>query len=82
MATRELIVDDFEPWRCLIYSSLQLELNAKVVGEAADRLTAILKGRELQPDLIVLNRTTKVKRHRSSLPSLAISPEIQNPFRQ
>ena len=50
-----LVVDDFEPWCCVICSMLQKEPGLQVVGEVSDGLEAVQRARELQPDLILLN---------------------------
>lgn len=50
-----LIVDDYEPWRHFMRSSLQQWPELQVVGEASNGLEAVQKSRHLQPDLIVLD---------------------------
>jgi two-component system, NarL family, nitrate/nitrite response regulator NarL len=50
-----LIVDDFEPWRHFVVSSLQKVAGVRVVGVACDGMDAVQKARELQPDLILLD---------------------------
>jgi DNA-binding NarL/FixJ family response regulator len=52
---RILVVDDFEPFRRFVCSTLETRPELKVVGEAADGLEAIQKTEELRPDLIVLD---------------------------
>ncbi len=52
---RVLIVDDYEPWRRFILSSLQKWPELQVVGEASDGQEAVQKSQELQPDLILLD---------------------------
>src|ERR1700758_3325337 len=54
-ATRTLLIDDYEPWRRFLCSSLQKETELQVIGEAADGLEAVQKAEELQPDLILLD---------------------------
>jgi DNA-binding NarL/FixJ family response regulator len=54
-SVRILLVDDYEPWRRRIRSTLEARLELQVVGEASDGLEAILKAQELQPDLILLD---------------------------
>ena len=50
-----LLVDDFEPWRCFVSSTLKHNPGCQVIGEVSDGLRAVLKAQELQPDLIVLD---------------------------
>jgi DNA-binding NarL/FixJ family response regulator len=52
---RVLVVDDFAPWRHSLRSILQRHAELQVVGEVADGLEAVLKVRELKPDLILLD---------------------------
>jgi DNA-binding NarL/FixJ family response regulator len=52
---RVLVVDDYEPWRRLVYSTLQMPPTFQVIGEVSDGLEAVQKAQELQPDLIVLD---------------------------
>jgi DNA-binding NarL/FixJ family response regulator len=52
---RILIVDDFEPWRQFVASSLQKVPGMRVIGIASDGLEAVQKAEELQPDLILLD---------------------------
>jgi DNA-binding NarL/FixJ family response regulator len=51
---RVLLVEDFEPFRQFIHTTLQ-ETELQVVGEAWDGLEAVQKAEELQPDLILLD---------------------------
>jgi DNA-binding NarL/FixJ family response regulator len=51
---RILVVEDFEPFREFIYTTLQ-ESESQIVGEASDGLEAVRKAEELQPDLILLD---------------------------
>jgi len=48
-------VDDYEPWRRYLCSTLEEQLKLHVVGEAADGRAGLRKAQELQPDLIVLD---------------------------
>jgi DNA-binding NarL/FixJ family response regulator len=52
---RVLVVDDFEPFRRFICSTLRKQPGLQIVGEAADGLEAVQKAEELQPDLILLD---------------------------
>ena len=54
-AIRVLVVDDLEPWRRFVSSSLDKEPDLEVISGAADGLEAVRKAEELQPDLIVLD---------------------------
>jgi DNA-binding NarL/FixJ family response regulator len=50
-----LVVDDYEPFRRFVRSTLAEMQNLKVTGEASDGLEAVRKTEELKPDLIVLD---------------------------
>jgi DNA-binding NarL/FixJ family response regulator len=50
-----LVVDDFEPWRRHVCSTLGKSSRWKVVAEAADGPDAIQKAIDLRPDLILLD---------------------------
>ena len=52
---RVLVVDDCEPFRRFVCSTLEKKPGLQVVGEASDGLEAVQKTEELQPDLIVLD---------------------------
>ena len=52
---RVLVVDDYEPFRRFVCSTLGRRPDLQVVGEASDGLEAVRKAEELQPDLIVLD---------------------------
>ena len=54
-AMRILVVDDYEPFRRFICSTLEQRSGLQVVGEASDGLEAVQKAQELHPDLIVLD---------------------------
>ena len=54
-SVRVLVVDDYEPFRRFICSTLETRPELQVVGEASDGLEAVHKAEELQPDLIVLD---------------------------
>ena len=49
------MVDDYEPFRRFICSTLRKRPELQVVGESSDGLEAVHKAEELQPDLIVLD---------------------------
>ena len=52
---RVLVVDDFEPWRRYICSTLQKDPQFEIIGEESDGLQAVRKANETQPDLILLD---------------------------
>jgi DNA-binding NarL/FixJ family response regulator len=52
---RVLVVDDYEPFRSFVCTTLGKRQDMHVVGEASDGLNAIRKAEELKPDLIVLD---------------------------
>jgi DNA-binding NarL/FixJ family response regulator len=52
---RVLVVDDFEPFRRIVCSALQNELELPTIVEALDGVEAIELAKVLQPDLIVLD---------------------------
>ena len=52
---RVLVVDDHQPFRNFVCSTLQARPELQVVGEASDGLEAVQKAKELQPDLICLD---------------------------
>ena len=49
------MVDDYEPFRRFICSTLRKRPELQIVGEVSDGLEAVQKAEELQPDLIVLD---------------------------
>lgn len=49
------MVDDYEPWRRFVSSTLQRSPELQVVSEASDGIAAVQKAEELQPDLILLD---------------------------
>jgi DNA-binding NarL/FixJ family response regulator len=53
--TRILVVDDYEPWRRFVSTTLQKQPRLQVIGEALDGLEAVQKAQQLQPDLILLD---------------------------
>jgi DNA-binding NarL/FixJ family response regulator len=52
---RVLIVDDFDPFRQFVCSTLGRRPELQVIGEAADGLEAVQKASQLKPDMIVLD---------------------------
>lgn len=53
--TRVLVVDDYEPFRRFITSTLEQQPEIQTIGEATDGLEAVRKAAELKPDLILLD---------------------------
>ena len=51
MSYRVLIVDDFEPWRRHVASTLAESSRWQIVGDASDGLEAIERAADLRPDL-------------------------------
>ena len=54
-SVRVLVVDDYEPFRRFICSTLGKRPDLRIVGEVSDGLQAVQKAEELQPDVIVLD---------------------------
>jgi DNA-binding NarL/FixJ family response regulator len=54
-SVRILVVDDFEPFRRFVRSTLQEKTELQVIREVSDGLEAVQKAEELQPDLILLD---------------------------
>ena len=54
-SVRVLVVEDYEPFRRFICSTLRKRPELQIVGEITDGLEAVQKAEELQPDLIVLD---------------------------
>jgi DNA-binding NarL/FixJ family response regulator len=52
---RILVVDDSEPFRHCIRSTLEGREDLRIVGVSSDGLEAVQKSEELQPDLILLD---------------------------
>src|SRR5580658_2855048 len=52
---RILVVDDLEPWRRFVSSTLQGQPDLEIISGVSDGLEAVQKAEELQPDLIVLD---------------------------
>jgi DNA-binding NarL/FixJ family response regulator len=54
-SSRVLVVEDSEPFREFICSTLGKRAELQIIGEVTDGLQAVQKAEELQPDLIVLD---------------------------
>jgi DNA-binding NarL/FixJ family response regulator len=52
---RILVVDDYEPFRRFVRSTLGKRPELQIVGEASDGFEAVEKAEGLQPDLILLD---------------------------
>ena len=52
---RVLVVDDYEPFRRFICSTLERRLELQIVSEVSDGLEAVQQAEELRPDLILLD---------------------------
>jgi len=55
LLSRVLVVDDYEPFRQFICSTLRARPELQIVGEVSDGLRAVRTAEELRPDLIVLD---------------------------
>jgi len=49
------VVDDYEPWRAFVASTLKSQSKLRIIGEAKDGLEAVQMAQQLQPDLILLD---------------------------
>jgi DNA-binding NarL/FixJ family response regulator len=54
-SSRVLVVDDYEPFRRFICSTLRRQPEVHIVCEVSDGLEAVQKAEELRPDLTVLD---------------------------
>src|ERR1700739_5011330 len=54
-SVRLLVVEDYEPFRRFVRSTLETRTELQVIDEASDGLEAVRKAKELQPDLILLD---------------------------
>jgi DNA-binding NarL/FixJ family response regulator len=52
---RILVVDDYEPWRRFIVTTLQTQPEFAIIGQVSDGLEAVQQAQELQPDLVLLD---------------------------
>ena len=50
-----LVVDDYEPWRRHVDTTIRNYPHWQIVGEASDGFDAVVKARGLRPDLILLD---------------------------
>ncbi len=55
LLSRVLLVEDSEPFRKFICSTLSLRPELQIVDQVSDGLQAVRRAEELQPDLIVLD---------------------------
>jgi len=53
--TSVMVVDDFEPWRSFISSTLLKVASLQIVCEVADAVEAIAEANKIQPNLILLD---------------------------
>ena len=54
-AFRVLVVEDHDPFRRFVCSTLEKRPELQIIGEVSDGLRAVHKAQELQPDLILLD---------------------------
>ena len=52
---RVLVVEDFEPFRRFISSTLEKRRDLQIICEVSDGLEAVKKAEELKPDLILMD---------------------------
>jgi DNA-binding NarL/FixJ family response regulator len=78
-SVRVVVVEDYEPFRRFICSTLAKKPELQIVGEVSDGLEAVQKAQELQPDLILLdiglpslNGIEAARRMRNLCPELKI----------
>ena len=76
---RILVVDDYEPFRRFVRSTLGERPDLLVIGEASDGLEAVRKAEALKPNVVILNVTMPVldgfeaaRQIRKKLPEVAI----------
>jgi len=55
MPLRILVVDDFEPWRRFVFSTLQKQADLEILLEVSDGLQAVEQAKQLRPDLVLLD---------------------------
>jgi DNA-binding NarL/FixJ family response regulator len=54
-SVRLLVLEDHEPFRRFVCSTLKKRPELQIIGEVTDGLEAVQRAKELQPDLIVLD---------------------------
>jgi len=75
---RILIVDDFEPWRRAICSTLAGDAGLEVVGESPDGEDAVEKCEALRPHLVLLDiQLPKMNGFAAALRIREVSPETK-----
>lgn len=52
---RVLVVEDFEPFRQFVCSTIETRSHLQIIGKASDGLEAVRTADELRPDLILLD---------------------------
>ena len=55
MPIRILLIEDYEPFRRFVRSTLRKRPELKIVGEVSDGFEGVQKAKELKPDLILLD---------------------------
>jgi DNA-binding NarL/FixJ family response regulator len=50
-----LVVEDFEPFRRFVCTTLRTRPNLQIIAEASDGLDAVRQAEELQPELILMD---------------------------
>jgi DNA-binding NarL/FixJ family response regulator len=53
--TRILVVEDSEPWRRFLSTTLRRQTGLEIVEQVADGLEAVQRAQDLRPDLILLD---------------------------
>jgi DNA-binding NarL/FixJ family response regulator len=54
-AVRVLVVEDFEPFRRFVCTTLSMRPHLQIIAEASDGLEAVRQAEELQPELILMD---------------------------
>jgi DNA-binding NarL/FixJ family response regulator len=55
MPIRVILVDDYEPWRVFLSTTLRNKQELQLIGEVSDGLEAVRIAEQLRPDLILLD---------------------------